>query len=56
MDGMRLWRIKKHLYKHNDMTDLEEKLKLWKEDRLRCIVTDGLFPVDASIAKLDKIV
>jgi glycine C-acetyltransferase len=38
------------------MVDLEEKLKEAKNARLRLIATDGVFSMDGTIAKLDKIV
>ncbi len=42
-------------YKHNDMADLEEKLKATMNKRHRMIVTDGVFSMDGTIAQLDKI-
>jgi glycine C-acetyltransferase len=38
------------------MVDLEEKLKEAQNARLRLIATDGVFSMDGTIAKLDKIV
>jgi len=37
------------------MRDLEEKLKQTQKNRLRFIVTDGVFSMDGDIAPLDKI-
>lgn len=55
IDGIRLCKADRHRYKHNDMTDLEEKLKATMNKRHRMIVTDGVFSMDGTIAQLDKI-
>ena len=56
IDGIRLCKAQRHRYKHNDMNDLEEKLKETSNCRSRIIVTDGVFSMDGTIAQLDKIV
>lgn len=55
IDGIRLCKAERHRYKHNDMADLEEKLKASMHKRQRMIVTDGVFSMDGTIAQLDKI-
>lgn len=55
IDGVRLCKADRHRYKHNDMNDLEEKLKATQDKRHRIIVTDGVFSMDGTIAQLDKI-
>lgn len=55
IDGVRLCKAQKHRYKHNNMEDLEEKLKETQHLRHRIIVTDGVFSMDGTIAQLDKI-
>ena len=55
IDGVRLCKAQRHRYKHNDMHDLEERLKETKDLRHRIIVTDGVFSMDGTIAQLDKI-
>lgn len=55
IDGVRLCKAVRYRYKHADMADLEEQLKLSKAQRFRIIVTDGVFSMDGDIAKLDKI-
>lgn len=55
IDGVRLCKAQRQRYKHDDMTDLEEKLKATKDLRHRIIVTDGAFSMDGTIAQLDKI-
>jgi glycine C-acetyltransferase len=55
IDGVRLCKAQRYRYKHNDMRDLEEKLKESHKLRNRIIVTDGSFSMDGTIAQLDKI-
>ena len=55
IDGVRLCKAQRQRYKHDDMADLEEKLKATADCRHRIIVTDGAFSMDGTIAKLDKI-
>jgi len=55
IDGVRLTKSARYRYKHNDMNDLEEKLKEAQAQRNRIIVTDGVFSMDGTIAQLDKI-
>jgi glycine C-acetyltransferase len=56
IDGIRLCKAGRSRYKHNDMADLEERLKESQKNRSRIIVTDGAFSMDGTIAQLDKIV
>jgi glycine C-acetyltransferase len=55
IDGVRLCKAQRFRYQHNDMQDLEEKLKEAQSARHRIIVTDGVFSMDGTIAQLDKI-
>jgi glycine C-acetyltransferase len=55
IDGIRLCKAKKSRYRHLDMNDLEEQLKATQEQRMRVIVTDGVFSMDGDITPLDKI-
>ncbi|MEO6682824.1 MAG: glycine C-acetyltransferase [Ginsengibacter sp.] len=55
IDGIRLCKAQRYRYAHNDMADLEEKLKESQHLRSRIIVTDGSFSMDGTIAQLDKI-
>jgi len=55
IDGVRLCKAKRYRYKHSDMKDLEDQLKLSQEQRHRIIVTDGVFSMDGDIAKMDEI-
>src|SRR5574343_717777 len=56
IDGVRLCKAQRYRYKHDDMADLEEKLKETAHLRHRIIVTDGAFSMDGTVAQLDKIV
>lgn len=56
IDGVRLCKAQRFRYAHNDMNDLEAKLKEAAGARSRVIVTDGSFSMDGTIAQLDKIV
>ena len=55
IDGVRLCKAQRFRYLHDDMADLEEKLKETQNLRHRIIVTDGSFSMDGTIAQLDKI-
>ena len=55
IDGIRLCKASRHRYLHNNMEDLEEKLKETQNSRARIIVTDGVFSMDGTIAQLDII-
>ena len=55
IDGVRLCKAQRQRYKHDDMADLEEKLKATQSCRHRIIVTDGAFSMDGTIAQLDNI-
>ena len=55
IDGVRLCKANRYRYEHNNMEDLETKLKETQHLRSRIIVTDGSFSMDGTIAQLDKI-
>ena len=55
IDGVRLCKAKRFRYEHNNMEDLELKLKEAATSRNRIIATDGSFSMDGTIARLDKI-
>ncbi|MDB5095372.1 MAG: 2-amino-3-ketobutyrate CoA ligase [Candidatus Eremiobacteraeota bacterium] len=54
IDGCRLASAKKTRYKHSDMADLEQKLR--EAEGTAFIITDGVFSMEGSIAKLPEIV
>src|SRR6476661_1544558 len=55
IDGVRLSKAQRYRYEHNNMEDLEIKLKESAHLRSRIIVTDGVFSMDGTIAQLDVI-
>jgi glycine C-acetyltransferase len=55
IDGVRLCKAQRFRYEHNNMEDLEAKLKEAAGLRSRIIVTDGVFSMDGTIARLDAI-
>ncbi len=55
IDGIRLCKAQRLRYAHNDMAELEEKLKEAAGARTRLIATDGVFSMDGTIADLQSI-
>jgi len=55
IDGVRLCKAVRYRYKNSDMKDLEAQLIEAQDQRFRVIVTDGVFSMDGTIAKLDEI-
>jgi glycine C-acetyltransferase len=55
IDGIRLCKAQRFIYKHCDMNDLEDKLKQAQKARFRMIATDGVFSMDGDIAPLKDI-
>ncbi len=55
IEGCRSSHASTLVYEHNDMNDLEEKLKSVPLDAPKMIISDGVFSMNGHIAKLDKI-
>lgn len=55
IDGIRLCKAERRVFKHRDLVDLEKQLQETQEKRLRCVVTDGVFSMDGHIAPLKEI-
>jgi glycine C-acetyltransferase len=55
IDGIRLCKAQRLRYKHNDMADLEARLKEASGARHKVVFTDGAFSMDGTIAQLDRI-
>jgi len=57
IDGVRLCKAARYRYKNSDMEDLERKLKEAKAAGARriLITTDGVFSMDGTVARLDRI-
>jgi 8-amino-7-oxononanoate synthase len=56
IDGTRLSFSKVIKYAHNDMADLERKLRILPEEAVKVIVVDGIFSMEGDIVKLPEIV
>ncbi len=55
IDGVRLCKASRKVYKHNDMSELEQHLKDTQTARYRMIATDGAFSMHGDLAPLDRI-
>ena len=55
IDGIRLCKAERLRYEHDNLDDLEAKLKATQGKRLRMIATDGVFSMDGDIARVDQI-
>ena len=55
IDGVRLSKAKRFVYRNNDMADLEDQLIEAREAKFKLIVTDGVFSMDGIIAKVNEI-
>src|ERR1700682_1153208 len=56
IDGIRLSKAERSIFKHRDMDDLERHLELHRAKRVKLVVTDGVFSMDGDIAPLPAIV
>jgi glycine C-acetyltransferase len=56
IDGIRLTKAARRVYKHRDMQDLEKQLQNIERYRRVLIVTDGVFSMDGDIAPLPDMV
>ena len=56
IDGCRLTRAEKYIYRHNDMEHLEHLLKEARHRRKRMIVADAVFSMDGDIANIPEMV
>jgi glycine C-acetyltransferase len=56
IDGIRLSKASRYIFRHADMNHLEEQLKAAKDARTKLVVTDGVFSMDGDIARLPEIV
>lgn len=57
IDGVKLSKADKAVFKHSDMADLERVLKERRDQYTNClIITDGVFSMDGDVAKLPEIV
>lgn len=56
IDGLRLTKATKKVFRHADTADLERVLQENPTDGLKMVVTDGVFSMDGDIAPLDRLV
>ncbi len=56
IDGIRLSKAERSIFKHRDLDDLERHLAKHKDKRVKLVVTDGVFSMDGDIAPLRGIV
>ncbi|EYB67067.1 pyridoxal phosphate-dependent acyltransferase [Deinococcus phoenicis] len=56
IDGLRLTKATKKIYKHADPADLDRVLAENDTDGLKLVVTDGVFSMDGDIAPLDRLI
>lgn len=56
IDGCRLAFGRSYKYRHNDMEDLEKKLRTVSEEKGKLIVVDGVFSMEGDLAALPEIV
>jgi glycine C-acetyltransferase len=56
IDGIRLSKAERSIFKHRDLDDLERHLEKHKDKRVKLVVTDGVFSMDGDIAPLQGIV
>src|SRR2546423_6414497 len=56
IDGIRLSKAERSIFKHRDLEDLERHLEKHRDKRVKLVVTDGVFSMDGDIAPLAGIV
>src|SRR3989338_5264564 len=56
IQGCKLSSAERIIYKHNDVQDLEQKIKNFPNEKRKLIITDGVFSMDGDIAPLGDIV
>jgi glycine C-acetyltransferase len=55
IDGIRLCKAARFRYRNNDMDDLRSQLETASKQATKLIVTDGVFSMDGTIARLEEI-
>jgi glycine C-acetyltransferase len=56
IDGIRLSKAERSIFKHRDLDDLERHLEKHRDKRVKLVVSDGVFSMDGDIAPLAGIV
>jgi glycine C-acetyltransferase len=55
IDGCRLSKAERTVYRHGDLDDLESKLKQYKDKAVRWVITDGVFSMEGAVARLPEL-
>lgn len=57
IDGIRLSKVRRYRYRHNDLDDLRAQLARADAEgaRFKLVFTDGVFSMDGTVARLDEI-
>lgn len=55
ISGIQRARCEKHIFKHNDLADLEAKLKAIPKDQPKLIAFESVYSMDADIAPIEEI-
>jgi len=55
IDGIRLCKAERRIYRHLDMESLEEELRNTQDKRHRLVMTDGVFSMEGEVAPLPAI-
>lgn len=55
IDGIRLCKAQRKIYRHSDMSELEARLKESEKARIKLIATDGVFSMHGDLARLAAI-
>ncbi len=56
IDGIRLSKAERSIYRHRDLDDLERHLEKHRSKRVKLVVSDGVFSMDGDVAPLRQIV
>ncbi len=56
VDGCKLSKAKKIVFKHNDLNDLEKKLSKFSKKRHKMIITEGVYSLEGEITPLPEII
>ncbi len=54
--GIRNSKLEKHVFKHNDVEDLEEKLKKYSKNQPKIIIFESVYSMDGDFGKIKEII
>lgn len=55
IEGIKNSRAEKRVFKHNDLVDLEEKLKSIDPSRPKCVIFESVYSMSGTIAPIEEI-